>query len=186
MHRRRRRLAGWWHIEGVGLAREGWSEARRSAQCRFYPLANKNTQPPPPPTLPCRCHCHLCVQAPPTPPVDPDNEEFVIFVRSKKVRNLYSNSSCSRVLALGRLSPFYQQARWPPAAAALLERALRAHAQRLACTNTDAHIAHAHTRTRTQCCAAAQVGAPEHHQGRHRSQPAGQGPGQRTEQRDGR
>ena len=28
----------------------------------------------------------LCfLQAPPTPPVDPENEEFVIFVRSKKV-----------------------------------------------------------------------------------------------------
>ena len=26
------------------------------------------------------------LQMPPTPPVDPDNEEFVIFVRSKKVR----------------------------------------------------------------------------------------------------
>jgi hypothetical protein len=27
----------------------------------------------------------LLLQAPPTPPVDPENEEFVIFVRSKKV-----------------------------------------------------------------------------------------------------
>lgn len=29
------------------------------------------------------------VQVPPTPPVDPENEEFVVFVRSKKVRALH-------------------------------------------------------------------------------------------------
>jgi hypothetical protein len=28
----------------------------------------------------------LCLQTPPTPPVDPENEEFVIFVKSTKVR----------------------------------------------------------------------------------------------------
>ena len=112
-----------------------------------------------------------CLQTPPTPPVDPENEEFVIFIRSKKV----GVAQCTAVYCT------------------ILHRIVRRwHARSLRCQATHStHAAHRclptdTTRLRLPLppalrapppAAAAAVGAPERGQGRHRRQPAGQGAG---------